>query len=387
MDESLTAPKYKGSMRAREKGRRILPRGVEMDKDHKLRCGFTLVELLVVIAIIGVLVALLLPAVQAAREAARRATCVNNLHNLALAVMNYHDVKKHFPVDEDYSEYGPQDIDLSTGARQGLASDPVRAARKLSGAGWIVEVLPQIEQQGLYSQFQPYLDKPWFALKQGLNANVPALRTAIQTQPEILLCPSNQLRGPRDDQYPFVGGQADNPPISVAVTHYKGNAGDGAFEFSSPRVPAGFWTYSPFVNCYISGVDCFGIFWRYTYYRNGVKLKEVTDGTSNTLFIGEASPEDGNSAAWSSDGDWAITGLEINWDWKSSASCLDSTGEPNPGANDCWKQMRGFRGYHPGGINFALVDGSVRLLSDNINHLTFRALSTKSTGDLIPDSF
>ncbi len=144
--------------------------------------GFTLVELLVVIAIIGVLVALLLPAVQAAREAARRSSCSNNIRNLALATLNFEQTKSRFPVDEDYSQYLPQMIDLRTGARPGVASDPLRAAQKLSGAGWIVEVLPQLEQQALYDRFRPYLDKAWYRVHQGLNADVPELRQAIQMQ-------------------------------------------------------------------------------------------------------------------------------------------------------------------------------------------------------------
>jgi prepilin-type N-terminal cleavage/methylation domain-containing protein/prepilin-type processing-associated H-X9-DG protein len=349
--------------------------------------AFTLVELLVVIAIIGVLVALLLPAVQAAREAARRGACLNNLHNLALGALNYEDVQKNFPVDEDYSEYPAQDIDLVTGARTGLSSDPIRAAKKLSGAGWIVEVLPQLEQQGLYGQFKPYLDKPWLALKQGLNANVPALRAAIQTQPEILLCPSNELRGPRDDQFPFTGNQIDGGPAPVAVKHYKGNSGDGAFEPQPAESPVGFWTYNPLINCYNSGVDCFGIFWRYTYYRGGVKLKEITDGTSNTLLIGESSPEDGNSPAWSSDGDWGIAGVQLNWDWETKGACLDSSGKPTPWLRTCWPLMRGFRSKHPGGVTFAFVDGNVRFLSDSIEHKTYRALSTKSSGEVITETF
>jgi len=354
--------------------------------------GFTLVELLVVIAIIGVLVALLLPAVQAAREAARRSSCSNNIRNLALATLNFEQTKSRFPVDEDYSQYLPQMIDLRTGARPGVASDPLRAAQKLSGAGWIVEVLPQLEQQALYDRFRPYLDKAWYRLHQGLNADVPELRQAIQMQPEVLLCPSNDLRGPRDDQWPFSSRTPspetlDNGPAMVAVTHYKGNAGDGSFEFPTPpRAPAGFWTYNPAINCYISSEDCFGIFWRYTYYRRGVKLKEITDGTSNTLMIGESSPEDGNSPAWSSDGDWAVTGVELNWDWKTSGDCLGTTGAPSPGAARCWPQVRGFRGYHVGGVYFAFVDGSTRFLSNNISHATYRALSTKNSDDLITET-
>ena len=173
----------------------------------------------------------------------------------------------------------------------------------------------------------------------------------------------------------------------VAVTHYKGNAGDGSFEFPNPpRAPAGFWTYNPLINCYIAANDCFGIFWRYTYMRGGVKLREVTDGTSNTILIGEASPEDGNSPAWSSDGVWAVTGVELNWDWQTSGDCLGAGGVPSPGAARCWPQIRGFRGYHPGGVAFAFVDGSVKFLSNSINHLTYRALSTKSSDDVINES-
>src|SRR4051794_706762 len=99
------------------------------------RRAFTLVELLVVIAIIGILVALLLPAIQAAREAARRSSCSNNLKNLGLAALNHHDVMKHFPVS-----YGA--------AYAGEAPVPQ------SGAGWILNMLPQLEETTLYDQFK-----------------------------------------------------------------------------------------------------------------------------------------------------------------------------------------------------------------------------------------
>jgi prepilin-type N-terminal cleavage/methylation domain-containing protein/prepilin-type processing-associated H-X9-DG protein len=354
------------------------------------RRAFTLVELLVVIAIIGVLVALLLPAVQAAREAARRAACVNNMHNLAIAVQSYHDARGHFPVDEDYHQSGPFEVDLTNPSSplnsgyQVVTSDPIRVAAKLSGAGWIVEVLPQLEQQSLYNQFKPYLDKAWYRRKQGMNANVPELRLAIQTQPEVLLCPSNDLRGPRDDQYPYSSNEPDymtNGPAMVAVTHYKGNAGDGAFEPEPAESPAGFWTYSPLVRCY-NRTDCYGIFWRTTYYRGGVKIKEISDGTSNTFLLGEASPEDGNSPAWSSDGDWAITGVQLNWDWQSKGLCL-GPGGPSPGLRSCWPLMRGFRGKHPGGVNFAFADGNVRFISESIEHVIYRALSTRAGEEVV----
>src|SRR5215813_4559460 len=101
--------------------------------------AFTLVELLVVIAIIGILVALLLPAIQAAREAARRASCSNNLKNLGLAVLNHHDVMKHFPV--------------SMGNPLDTANFP-GDARPQPAVGWIVNILPQMEEQALYDRFR-----------------------------------------------------------------------------------------------------------------------------------------------------------------------------------------------------------------------------------------
>ena len=346
--------------------------------------AFTLVELLVVIAIIGILVALLLPAIQAARESARRAQCSNNIKNVSLAALVYHDARKHFPVDEDLYDDPPDDIDLNNGRWLGQPPDPLRDADKLSGAGWIVEVLPQLEEQALYDRFQPYLDKKWPIVRLGLNANNPELRAALAVQPAVLLCPSDQFPGPRQDQYPFsAASQVPGAPVLVAVTCYKGNAGDTAFVNSDDvppfNTPLGYWSGGPEyvwsgkkMDCHY-GTNCFGIFWRYSYHRGGVKLKEITDGTSKTFLIGEVSPVDGNSAAWSSDDDWATAGIGINFDWERYAACIPS------GA--CWWNMRGFRSDHPGGVQFAFADGSVRLIPDNINHPVYRALSTRKKGD------
>jgi prepilin-type N-terminal cleavage/methylation domain-containing protein/prepilin-type processing-associated H-X9-DG protein len=367
---------------------------------HHPRLGFTLVELLVVIAIIGILVALLLPAIQAAREAARRSQCSNNLHNLALAVLNFENQRKRFPVDYDYSAYGPQIFNLDGGpqTRAGV-TDPFRAPtnRQLHGGGWIIEVLPQLEQQALYDRFKPFTtgtNKSWQGPKTGMNANDPDLRAALAIQPPVLLCPSNSaFTGPSNNQWPFsdatnvVGAPAGGPV--VAVTCYKGNSGDGDFEFPAgdPAIqPAGFWTYSPEIPCYI-GTECFGIFWRYTYYKGGVKLKEITDGTSQTIMLGESSPEDGNSPAWSSDGDWAVAGIAMNWDWKDNGDCL-TAGQLDPGKDPCWRLARGFRGYHPGGVMFAMADGSVRFISENVDHKqVFRPLTTKSSNEVVPSDF
>jgi prepilin-type N-terminal cleavage/methylation domain-containing protein/prepilin-type processing-associated H-X9-DG protein len=346
--------------------------------------GFTLVELLVVIAIIGILVALLLPAIQAAREAARRSQCTNNLKNVALAAITYHDVQKHFPVDEDLYGDPPDNINLINGQWINQPADPLRTARKLSGAGWIVEVLPQLEEEALYDQFQPYLDKQWLFLQQGMNDDTPDLRAAIAVQPPVLICPSDEFPGPRNDQYPYsTATEVPGAPVFVAVTCYKGNAGDTAFNQSDDvppfNTPVGYWSGGPEytasgqrLDCHY-GIDCTGIFWRYSYHRGGVKLKEITDGTSHTFLVGEASPVDGNSPAWSSEGDWAVTGIGINFDWQNYATCVP--------AGTCWWNMRGFRSSHPGGVHFAFADGSITFISDNIDHQIYRALSTREKGD------
>jgi prepilin-type processing-associated H-X9-DG protein len=246
-----------------------------------------------------------------------------------------------------------------------------------------VEILPQLEQQSLYNQFKPGLTPTasWQA-KTGMNLNEISFRAALATQPTVLSCPANESGGARDGQYPYGAVSQVVDPVRVATTCYKGNAGDGQFEFVQADAPLNFWTYSPPVNCY-NGTDCLGIFWRRSYYRKGVKLREITDGTSNTLFIGESSPEDGNSAAWSSDGDWAVTGVQLNWDWRSKGQCVSNAGVVSMGQQSCWSNIRGFRSPHPTGVNFSLVDGSVRFLSDSIEHALYRAMSTRAYEEVV----
>jgi prepilin-type N-terminal cleavage/methylation domain-containing protein len=198
---------------------------------HPARGGFTLVELLVVIAIIGILVALLLPAVQAAREAARRMQCGNNLKQLGLALHNYHDTYKTFPPDAIW---------------HGNRAGTVQAAQDVRNYTWIAMTLPFVEQRALYDQINFSL--PALAeLNRIQVAGTPALRLTMN----FLQCPSDP------------GFNA--PPRGIAITSYAGNAGwDGHRRKYGDSGRAGVFSF----------------------YDNA-RFQDIVDGTSNTVMVAE----------------------------------------------------------------------------------------------------
>jgi prepilin-type N-terminal cleavage/methylation domain-containing protein/prepilin-type processing-associated H-X9-DG protein len=235
-----------------------------MSETRRSRHGFTLIELLVVISIIGVLIALLLPAVQAAREAARRAQCTNNLKQVALAMHIAHDASGHFPP----------------------AAIRDREGKPL--LSWRVAILPSIEQAALYNKF--HLDEPW---------DSPHNRQLIPYMPPIYACPSD--------------------PAEKGMTHYQVFTGKGA-AFDS---------------------------------REGTKLQDMTDGTSNTFMVAEGK----DPVPWTRPDDIAVAPEELT------------------------REVVGSR--HPGGFNAALCDGSVRFIKMSVNPLVFRALVTCNGGEVI----
>ena len=341
------------------------------------RCGFTLVELLVVIAIIGILVALLLPAIQAAREAARRTSCSNNLKNLGLAVLTHHDAMKRFPV----SNGGPYTVESPVGVTQ-------------SGAGWILNSLPQLEEQPLYDRFKaggafegqfilnfahrPNLSKAGIiSTKNGISC--PEL---LQTQLQILACPSDSATEKlRTDQEEL----GNNWP--VAVTNYKGVLDDtflgqafGPTEFHNDAsvYPSGIYEEPP--PSYTSGsirdchnnLRCRGIFFRQSFQRP-VKIASVTDGTSKTLMIGEDLPEFNNhSASFYANGDWCSCNIPLN-------NLINES--PEAQNLEFWWLQQNFRSRHPGGAQFCLVDGSVRFVSESISSEAYRTACTRNGGE------
>ncbi len=327
--------------------------------------GFTLVELLVVIAIIGVLVALLLPAVQAAREAARRMSCANNLKNIALGVQNYENTRKQLPVSTPPYDQGACEGDeianYDTGAVDYIADNQCARLNAVggSGKGWITELLPFLEQQALHDQFQSLGGfSGGFSVNKGMRR--PEVRPLLKTILPVLGCPSDGFsRELSEVQRGYNTPVAT--PISVSVTSYKGVAGDTAILGAMNTLWNGDWGATP--DCH-DRLGCTGVLWRNSFFIP-VKLKTVTDGLSNTFVVGESVAEiDPHSAAFYSDGDWASCSQQLNY--------IPTTATPD------WWEVRGFRSRHPGGVTFAMLDASVHFLNEGIDHKLYRALSTRN---------
>ena len=356
-----------------------------------LFAAFTLVELLVVIAIIGVLVALLLPAVQAAREAARRSSCANNLKNLGLAILTHHDAKGHFPLN-----YGGPYRDEAPGKLQ-------------SGVGWIVETLPQLEQGPLHAQFRsggayegqfrlslsPTFSAPnvgIYSTKNGVS--VPKL---MQTQLSVLQCPSD------DSVLALSENQTELNRTPVALTNYKGvlddtmlgesGGGTPAFRNDGPGIqyPSGnypdqpdpLYSYATQHDCH-NEIRCRGVFFRQSW-QAPVNLKDFTDGASNTLLVGEDIPAyNKHSAAYYANGSWCSCNIPLNFLVGQNPEDVNAG---FPGDQDPWWERQGFRSRHPGGVQFAWCDGSVTMISESVDNQLFRTRCTKNGEEVVSASF
>ncbi|MEP3482555.1 MAG: DUF1559 domain-containing protein [Fuerstiella sp.] len=277
--------------------------------------GFTLIELLVVIAIIAILVSLLLPAVQQAREAARRTQCKNNLKQIGLAAHNYHDVYSTFPMGANSQIYGP-----------------------------MVALLPYLEAanlQNLYDFDEYYTD----------DAN----RVAINTIVPAYLCPSMTL--PR--AIPEEACNEPGAPASYGMSMGSHNGGLEAFDGM------------------FSGYDGFSA-------PRPVKMRDVTDGTSNTILVGEFNfkLED---YLWSSFTCPALGG-QVRWGahrWAPGypgVSLGSTAGDMNVNVN---ANRETWRSDHVGGVQFALSDGSVRFISENTDAGLLDDLAARNDGNVV----
>jgi prepilin-type N-terminal cleavage/methylation domain-containing protein/prepilin-type processing-associated H-X9-DG protein len=307
------------------------------------RRGFTLVELLVVIAIIGVLTALLLPAVQAAREAGRRVQCLNNLKQMGLGLHNYHDLRKLFP-------YGGS----------GIASLTIPTARARACLSWGAAILPGLEQQALYdsiNQNEPYLH----------DDNLAPGRQVLT----VFLCPTAvnpELHKPN--------GDTPSSATKYAVTNYGGNWGERALRcYPATRCP----------NNYSDQGDSSGIGRGVLLlaFERQVAMKEITDGTSQTIIVGEA--PNGLHSIWVGHKNVFDQSAPISARAaKPSAwqSCFP-TFASKPG-NYCDFGQE-FGSYHAGGAQFLLVDGSVQFVSSGIENRSLAALLSRRGGEVVGD--
>jgi prepilin-type N-terminal cleavage/methylation domain-containing protein len=335
--------------------------------------GFTLVELLVVIAIIGMLVALLLPAVQAAREAARRMQCSNHLKQWSLALHNYHDAYKSFP---------------STG---GFAAS--------HGWGFMPMMLPHVEQTGVAGQ----VDLCKLPVTHAVHAPVR------QANISILWCPSDT--GPRTlpnralPIAPPPGGTSDGIAAGLwiaSVTNYVASYGDGfnnvptdvyGGDGAMVRYGAGGCasntTGTPTGPCpspglgYGGGKNHRGII-DYRGESAAVTIADVVDGTSNTILMGHtATFASSNSLVWcSSTGSAHGTSLPINFALKL---CRGTPGMYPGGCNgsaSSW-MSRGFHSFHPGGTMSSMADGSVHFFSETVDLRAHNAVGSRAGGEAV----
>ena len=321
--------------------------------------AFTLVELLVVIAIIGVLVSLLLPAVQAAREAARRASCLNKEHNLAIAVLTFEESRGEFPANHGGFFFTSADRTLITPTDK----------TKEHGGSWILDILPQLEQAALHDRFkQAGAFEGFFngGSPTGEGVKRPAVLELMQNQLEIIKCPSDPSSVElSEEQFQLVG-------YPVEVTNYKGNAGNPKYPGMFPTGGRGgplqaIYNTNPDFKGY-SGAPCPGVLF-YASYLDPTKMRAIIDGTSSSFMLGEDVVEqNAHSAAYYANGAYSSTNSPLNY-----------FNEP-PDITD-WVDVSSFRSLHPGGANFAFCDGSVQFITDSIDFDIYQSLSTKSDGD------
>jgi len=289
-----------------------------MQSVMRLRKAFTLIELLVVIAIIGILVALLLPAVQAARESARRTQCKNQLKQIGLAMQNYHDLLRAFPagyysaLDGAGDELGP-------------------------GWGWGAALLPALEQTNLAAQINLNLDI-------GDAKNAAARATLLP----VFSCPSETYRS----QFAVT-----NTSISVAYGNYVAINGNGG------------------VSDFAGSND--GAFLR----NRWLRVADITDGLSNTLFVGERCSRM-SFTTWTG----AVTGGEVPSQLdpaagESSAALVLSHAGPHVPNNPEVTDADATASFHPIGVNFLFGDGSVHVINNTIDVPIYDALATRQGGE------
>ncbi len=333
-----------------------------MKRNRKHRAGFTLVELLVVIAVIGILVALLLPAVQAAREAARRTSCANNLKQLGLALHLHHDTMKYFPSQRD-DAFAPT----------------VPHFRSFYRWSPLALLTPYLEQSNIYNRID---------LRQPLYVFSPGPPPSVTAHPDL----------------------AEEVAIRVDVFHCPSDTND--------RISAE-WGATNYVACQGSGLNggnyrgADGLF----YIDSRKRFRDIQDGTSHTAAFSESllghggpsitrgqanqGPQGALASVWNA----AAPTIDDSWCLNDGSPVLFQRGEkwadgsvndtgyhhfrpPNSKINDCYSRfaaLKSARSHHPGGVMLLLADGSVRFVSENVQLITWRNVGAIADGNPVGD--
>ena len=317
--------------------------------------GFTLVELLVVIAIIATLIGLLLPAVQAARESARRTQCLNNMKQIGIALHLFHDAKRRLP---------PAFATTETPGHVNWRSLPQTPGFFEPGWSFFVSILPFLEQDALFKQ---------------LNLSLPimdATNAAARSEAALVaayVCPSDT--GPR------LVDVRDYGPSSSAIAL----SGDGTL---ITKAPVSSYTGLIGTNDHEHNGSFDGVFFR----NSRITLGQITDGTSKTICIGERMSRMAE-ATWlgsitgsdvvHADGWWQRLGYPTRSHNYRPANCQTTCHIASSVPNNATNSPSGFFAPHPQGCNFLNADTSVRLITDDVDLATFRALATRGKGEAI----
>lgn len=302
--------------------------------------AFTLVELLVVITIIGILIALLLPAVQTAREAARRMQCSNNLKQIGLACLTHEQAHGFLPSGGTWA------------ASSQLLGDPDLGAGLAQPGGWVFSILPYLEQQALYD----------LGAGQSATAKKSLFARREQTPLSTMNCPSRRMPTAR----PIYAGRtwSNSDPFTVgAKGDYAGNAGD----VPDPQVP---WPTS-------------GVF----YCPSEVRAADISDGLSNTYLVGEKAlfPDGYDTAASGGDDDTMYAGQNVDSlrvTYPGTTGAMTVLGPDREGSDD-W---RNFGSAHAAGFNMVFCDGATREVNYSIELEVHRCLGNRQDGRVIDGS-
>lgn len=353
------------------------------------RIGFTLVELLVVIAIIGILVGLLLPAVQAAREAARRMQCSNNLKQWGLANHNHHDAFKRFP-------FGMLRPDGGRWGHPELGSNPGQNRRY----ALLFQLLPFVEQNAFYNNWDQFnftnnqRSNPLFGGNAANTAVPPSDGTSAvgQRLSPILRCPSNPGSEWNESHSTASNGQYARADYYACA----GRRGYPGFNATLPSLwnpfgPGNDVASPPASRTSARAGRADGMFNRNVQYT----IADASDGTSNTILMGERQNFDPVFDRCGPETGWSTTRIN-NWNWVwfgAEGNAFLGTGVPiNFRIRDCVEyrtqiryedRINAFGSMHTGGAQFAFTDGSVRFLSQNIDMISYAALGSRAGGEVV----